>query len=61
MFNCPKGESEAGTAINVHCTENMQAKTINLDYNKLLKIYQEIQGKFIHHSYNIFEKTFIQY
>ena len=61
MFNCPKGKSEAGTAINVQCTENMQAKTINLDSNKLLKIYQEIQGKFIHRSYNISKKTFKQY
>ena len=54
MFNCPKGESEARIAINVQCTENMQAKTINLDYNKLLKIYQEFQGKFMHSkNYNI--------
>ena len=47
MFNCPKGESGARTAVNVQCTENMQAKTINLDYNKLLKI-QEFNVKITH-------------
>ena len=49
MFNCPKGESGARTAVNVQCTENMQAKTINLDYNKLLKIqHQESNIKLTH-------------
>ena len=47
MFNCPKGESGARTAVNVQCTENMQAKTINLDYNKLLKT-QEFNIKLLH-------------